>query len=63
MSASIKGIPGWMWLSAEPVVHSGLRASAAGRSVHVPTLRYRIFLLLNRLLPERLSFLAGRRGR
>ncbi|MFT4212445.1 MAG: SDR family NAD(P)-dependent oxidoreductase [Microbacterium sp.] len=56
-------VPGWMWLDARTVVAQSLRDLARGRSVSVPTLRYRALTLLVRALPDRLAARLGRRGR
>jgi short-subunit dehydrogenase len=51
------GLPPWMWLDARDVVSASLRDVARGRSLSVPTLRYKVAVLLSRILP---SGLVGR---
>lgn len=58
-----EGIPRWMWIDAPTVVAQSLRDLARGRSVSVPTLRYRVLTALVRLLPDRVAARQGRRGR
>jgi short-subunit dehydrogenase len=58
-----EGIPGWMWLHATQVVREGLRDAARGRSVSVPSVRYRVIRRLLPLLPDRISARLGERGR
>jgi short-subunit dehydrogenase len=58
-----EGVPGWMWLDARKVVAASLRDAARGRSVSIPTVRYRTLVGLARLVPDRLTARLGRRGR
>lgn len=58
-----EGVRPWMWLDAEPVVREGLADAARGRSVSVPSLRYRALVALSRLLPDRLVIAAASQGR
>ncbi|AXI81702.1 SDR family NAD(P)-dependent oxidoreductase [Peterkaempfera bronchialis] len=44
-------IPGWAWLSADKVVAEALRDLARGRTLSVPSFRYRAVVGLSRLLP------------
>lgn len=45
-------IPGPMWLEAPPVVRSALRASARGRVIVIPSVRYSILIWFARHLPR-----------
>ena len=45
----------------EPVVAAGLRAQDRGHAVDIPGRRYRVMATGGRLMPGRLSALAGRR--
>jgi short-subunit dehydrogenase len=47
-----KNIPGWSWLSAERVVEEAMRDLARGRTVSVPSRRYKVVVALARLLPS-----------
>jgi short-subunit dehydrogenase len=49
------GLPSWMWLDARDVVSASLRDIARGRSLSVPTLRYKLAVLLGRVLPAGLT--------
>ncbi|PYC80889.1 short-chain dehydrogenase [Streptomyces tateyamensis] len=58
-------IPGWAWLSAERVVDEALRDLARGRTLSVPSKRYKLAVTVARLLPAgtlgRTSAKAGRK--
>ena len=58
-----EGISRWMWLDKTFVVRSGLRAAARGRSVSVPSFRYRALVALSRILPDRVVIAAASKGR
>lgn len=58
-----EGVPGFMWLKASDVVRSGLRDAARGRSVSIPSLRYKVIVASARILPSRLTSGVARRGR
>ncbi|MEV0532897.1 SDR family oxidoreductase [Kitasatospora sp. NPDC050463] len=45
-------IPSWGWLSAERVVDEAMRDLARGRSLSVPSKRYKIAVAIARLLPS-----------
>jgi short-subunit dehydrogenase len=52
-----------MWLNAADVVREALRASARGKSVSIPSLRYKVIVGLARILPAFVVVRAGERGR
>ncbi len=54
MAVSTEGIPGFMWLQAPRLVRLALRGIDRGRSVVIPTARYRVISALARILPDRL---------
>lgn len=58
-----EGVPGPMWLDAPDVVRQSLRDAARGRSVSVPSLRYKALVALTRLIPDGVVVRAGERGR
>lgn len=58
-----EGVPAFMWLDARDVVREGLRDAARGRSVSVPSLRYKALVALAGLLPSALTSQIARRGR
>jgi len=54
-------IPGWLWLSADDVVRTGLRDLRRGRLVSVPDWRYKTAVFGTRYGPRWLMRRAGRR--
>jgi len=58
-----EGVPAGMWLDAEHVVREALRDAARGRSVSVPSWRYRVLVAASRLLPDAVVVRAASRGR
>ncbi|WP_295788244.1 SDR family oxidoreductase [uncultured Microbacterium sp.] len=58
-----EGVPDRMWLDAVTVVREGLRDAARGRSVSVPSYRYKALVAASRLLPDALVVRAASRGR
>lgn len=58
-----EGVPALMWLNAGDVVREGLRDAALGKSVSVPSLRYKALVALTRVLPSSLTSGVARRGR
>lgn len=58
-----EGVPNRMWLDAGTVVHEGLRDAARGRSVSIPSLRYKAIVAVSRLLPDGVVVRAASRGR
>jgi len=63
MEVSTAGIPTFLWLDAPRVVRLALRGIRRGRSVVIPTLRYRALAGLARVLPDRLAAAGGFRSR
>ncbi len=59
MKVSTEGIPAFLWLQAPVLVRLALRAIDRGRSVVIPTVRYRVVAGLARMLPDRVGA-AGR---
>jgi hypothetical protein len=53
MGMETRWIPGWAWLRAERVVRDGLRDNLAGRSVSVPSMRYKAVRAAAAVLPDR----------
>lgn len=58
-----EGIPGWMWLNAPNVVAESLRDIDRGTSLSVPSLRYKVIMVLLKVVPSRLAAKVGTRGR
>ncbi|WP_335978179.1 MULTISPECIES: SDR family NAD(P)-dependent oxidoreductase [Streptomycetaceae] len=58
------GLPPWAWLDADEVVAAALRDLARGRTVSVPSARYKVAVSLARHVPPALfGAAAGRAGR
>jgi hypothetical protein len=55
MQVGTAGIPSFLWLTAPRLVRLALRGIDRGRSVVIPTVRYRIIAALARILPDRLG--------
>jgi uncharacterized protein len=58
-----EGVPGGMWLEAADVVGEALRDVARGRSVSIPSAKYKALVAVSRLLPDALVVRAAQRGR
>lgn len=58
-----EGVPSGMWLHARGVVAEALSDSARGRSVSIPSVRYKALVALSRVLPDALVMKAAERGR
>lgn len=58
-----EGVPDRMWLDAATVVREGLRDAARGRSISVPSWRYKALVAASRLLPDAVVVRAAARGR
>lgn len=63
MPPGAEGVPGWMWLNARDVVAESLRDAAHGKSVSVPSLRYKAIAKLTGLLPDAVTARVGQQGR
>jgi len=63
MKVSTEGIPSFLWLDAPLLVRLALRGIDRGRSVVVPTARYRALVALTKVLPDRVSAAGGFRSR
>jgi short-subunit dehydrogenase len=63
MDVSKEGVPGFLWLEAETLVRLALRDVARGRALSIPTARYKLVVLLTRVLPKRLVAAGALRGR
>lgn len=60
MGVDATSLPGVAWLQADTVVRSALRAARRGRSVVVPSLRYKLVVALTKVLPP--QWLVARGG-
>lgn len=55
MGVSRSSAPGWMWLDAERVVRDALGDLEAGRSISVPSKRYKVITAIARYTPSSLQ--------
>lgn len=58
-----EGIAAWMWLDAPTVVRQSLRDLARGKSVSVPSVRYKVLAAITKFAPDAVLARAGSRGR
>ena len=63
MKVSTAGIPDVLWLQAPQLVRLALRGIDRGRSVVIPTVRYRIVTALARVVPDRVGAVGQFRSR
>jgi short-subunit dehydrogenase len=59
----VSGIPRWMWLKADKVVAASLSDLEKGRTVSIPSLRYKVLAALAQYLPKGLVTRMAKRGR
>ncbi|WP_370186817.1 SDR family NAD(P)-dependent oxidoreductase [Aeromicrobium sp.] len=59
----ISGVPRWMWLNSDKLVAAALADLERGRTVSVPSLRYKVLATLARHAPTSLVARAAKRGR
>ena len=59
----ISGVPKWMWLQSDRVVAEGLRDLERGKSLSVPSKRYKVLTFLAKHAPTSLVARAAKRGR
>ncbi|AXT84192.1 short-chain dehydrogenase [Aeromicrobium sp. A1-2] len=59
----VSGVPRWMWLKADKVVAASLRDLDKGKTVSIPSLRYKLLATLAQYLPKSLVTRIAKRGR
>ncbi|MCX6405468.1 MAG: SDR family NAD(P)-dependent oxidoreductase [Propionibacteriales bacterium] len=59
----ISGVPRWMWLNSDKLVAAALADLERGRTVSIPSLRYKVLATLARHAPTSLVARAAKRGR
>lgn len=59
----VSGVPKWMWLKANKVVLTSLKDLDKGKTVSIPTFRYKVLASLARYLPRGLVTRIAKRGR
>ena len=63
MEANIDTVPRWMWLKADQVAKASLRDLERGKTLSVPSLRYKVLATLARHAPIGLVASIAKRGR
>jgi len=53
MNMNVSGVPGFLWLGADRVVRSALKAAHAGKAVAIPSFRYKALVAVAGLVPTR----------
>ena len=59
----ISTVPKWMWLKADKVVKTSLKDLDKGKSVSIPSIRFKVITILARHMPKRIVTRAAKRGR
>lgn len=59
----ISGVPKWMWLKADKVVKASLKDLDKGKSVSIPSVRYKVLSTFAQYLPKSLVTRVAKRGR
>ncbi len=59
----VSGVPRWMWLKADPLVADALADLERGKSLSVPSLRYKVLTFIARNSPTALVARIAKRGR
>lgn len=59
----ISGVPKWMWLKSDKVVRTSLKDLDKGKSVSIPSLRYKVLTTLAQYMPKGLVTRIAKRGR
>ena len=63
MDARTDDIPWWMWVPVDRLVREGLADVDAGKSLSVPSKRYKVLAMLARNAPQRFVAKVARKGR
>jgi short-subunit dehydrogenase len=58
-----EGVADWMWLDTEALVREALCDASRGRSVSIPSRRYKLVVRVARFLPDAVMIRAAGRGR
>ena len=59
----VSGVPKWMWLKSDKVVKISLKDLDKGKSVSIPSLRYKVLATLAQYMPKGLVTRIAKRGR
>ena len=59
----VSGVPKWMWLKSDKVVTTSLKDLDKGKSVSIPTVRYKVLSVLARYMPKGIVTRVAKRGR
>lgn len=63
MDVDMGWIPGWLWLDADDVVQHALEDLREGKTISLPSARYKALVGVSRIAPRRWVEKASRRGR
>ncbi len=56
-------VPKWMWLKADKLVKTSLKDLEKGKSVSIPSIRYKVLAVLARYMPKAIVTRVAKRGR
>lgn len=56
-------VPKWMWLKADKLVKASLKDLEKGKSVSIPSIRYKVLAVLARYMPKGIVTRVAKRGR
>ena len=59
----VSGVPKWMWLKADKLVKTSLKDLDKGKSVSIPSFRYKVLAALAQYMPKGLVTRIAKRGR
>ena len=59
----VSGVPKWMWLKSDKVVRTSLKDLDKGKSVSIPSFRYKVLATLAQYMPKGLVTRIAKRGR
>ena len=59
----VSGVPRWMWLNADKLVKAALSDLDKGKSLSVPSLRYKVLATISRYAPTSIVARIAKRGR
>jgi short-subunit dehydrogenase len=59
----VSGVPKWMWLKSDKVVRTSLKDLDKGKTVSIPSFRYKVLTTLAQYMPKSLVQRIAKRGR
>lgn len=63
MGADTSTIPRWMWLKADKLVKAALKDLDKGKSLSIPSVRYKVLATISQYAPKSVVMRAAKRGR